>query len=152
MRTLLDLQIVRDLSSESQLSDSDYDILSSLTEIPGRDWRASELAAHLLWSTSRLAHHLGRMERRGLVARTKCEEDGRGATVALTDVGWAALQAAAAAHVESVRRNFIDLLTPSEVRALDTISAKVIDHLAAPARSRPNDPAGSREEARRRKG
>jgi DNA-binding MarR family transcriptional regulator len=150
MRTLLDLQIVRDLSQESRLSETDYDVLSTLTETPGRKWRASELASHLLWSTSRLAHHLGRMERRGLVARTGCEEDGRGATVALTDAGWTTLQAAAAAHVESVRRNLIDLLTPSEVRALDSICTKVIDHLASPGRSRPNDPAGSGERDRRR--
>jgi len=90
-----------------------------------------------LWSTSRLAHHLGRMESRGLVVRAECEEDGRGATVTLTDAGWAALQAAAPAHVESVRRNLIDLLTPPEVQALATISAKVVSHLADPVRSRP---------------
>jgi len=137
MRTLLDLQITRDLAHESHLSDSDYDVLSTLTEIPGRSWRASELATQLLWSTSRLAHHLGRMESRGLVVRAECEEDGRGATVTLTDAGWAALQAAAPAHVESVRRNLIDLLTPPEVQALATISAKVVSHLADPVRSRP---------------
>lgn len=129
MRALLDLQIIRDLARESHLSDSDYDVLSTLTEIPGRSWRASELAAQLLWSTSRLAHHLGRMERRGLVARAECEEDGRGATVTLTDAGWTALQAAAPAHVASVRRNLIDVLTPAEVRTLGAISAKVINHL-----------------------
>ncbi|HEX5291640.1 MAG TPA: MarR family transcriptional regulator, partial [Streptosporangiaceae bacterium] len=85
MRTRLDLQIARDLARDSRLSESDYDVLSTLTEQPGRTWRASELAAQLLWSTSRLAHHAGRMERRGLIARGECEEDGRGATLTLTD-------------------------------------------------------------------
>lgn len=133
MRTLLDLQIARDLARDSALSESDYDVLSTLTEIPGRTWRANALAAQLLWSTSRLAHHVGRMEGRGLVSRSDCVDDGRGATVSLTDAGWTALEAAAPPHVASVRRNLFDLLTPTEVRALARISAKVIDHLAGPA-------------------
>jgi DNA-binding MarR family transcriptional regulator len=128
MRTLLDLQNARDLARDSHLSESDYDVLSTLTEKPGRSWRASELAARLLWSTSRLAHHAGRMERRGLIARGECAEDGRGATVTLTDAGWAALQAAAPAHVASVRRHFIDLLTPSEVQTLADVAGKVLAH------------------------
>jgi DNA-binding MarR family transcriptional regulator len=135
MRTLLDLQIARDLARDSDLSGPDYDVLSTLTEIPERSWRATELAARLLWSTSRLAHHVGRMERRGLVSRSNCADDGRGAMVSLTGAGWAALQAAAPPHVESVRRHFIDLLTTAEVQTLADISAKVIaqiDHLSQP--------------------
>jgi DNA-binding MarR family transcriptional regulator len=128
MRTLLDLQNARDLARDSHLSESDYDVLSTLTEKPGRSWRASELAARLLWSTSRLAHHAGRMERRGLIARGECAEDGRGATVTLTEAGWTALQAAAPAHVASVRRHFIDLLTPSEVQTLADVAGKVLAH------------------------
>ena len=130
MRTLLDLQNARDLARDSHLSESDYDVLSTLTEKPGRSWRASELAARLLWSTSRLAHHAGRMERRGLIARGECAEDGRGATVTLTEAGWTALQAAAPAHVASVRRHFIDLLTPSEVQTLADVAGKVLAHFA----------------------
>ena len=143
MRTLLDLQIARDLARDSHLSEADYDVLSTLTEKPGRNWRASELAAQLLWSTSRLAHHLGRMEGRGLIARGECAEDGRGATVTLTRAGWAALQAAAPEHVASVRRHFIDLLTPPEVQALAAVAGKVLAHLAGPETtppvSRPRD-------------
>jgi DNA-binding MarR family transcriptional regulator len=129
MRTLLDLQLARDLGLDSGLSEPDYDVLSTLTEAPQPRWRASELAAHLRWSSSRLAHHVGRMERRGLVARESCDDDRRGAMITLTDTGWATLRAAAPSHVESVRRHFIDLLTPDEVAALATISEKVIAHL-----------------------
>ncbi|MGH9060927.1 MAG: MarR family winged helix-turn-helix transcriptional regulator, partial [Acidimicrobiales bacterium] len=84
MRTLLDLQISRDLARDSGLSDPDYDVLSTLSEAPASSWRANVLAERLLWSTSRLAHHVGRMERRGLVARSDCRGDARGATVTLT--------------------------------------------------------------------
>jgi DNA-binding MarR family transcriptional regulator len=130
MRTLLDLQLSRDLATDSGLSEPDYDVLSTLTENPEHRWRANELAARLVWSTSRLAHHVGRMERRGLVARQSCEDDGRGASVVLTDTGWAVLKAAAPLHVESVRSHFIDRLTADELETLARLTTKIIDHLA----------------------
>lgn len=134
MRTLLDLQIARDLRSDSGLSDTDYDVLSTLSERPSSTWRASELATHLLWSTSRLAHQLKRMEERGLVERTGVDGDGRGAVIALTEKGRSALTNAARPHVASVRRHLVDLLSAAEIRSLDRIAGKVIDHLlSAPA-------------------
>lgn len=131
MRTLLDLQLARDLTADSALSEADYDVLSTLSEAPGDRWRASELAARLLWSTSRLAHHVGRMQKRGLVARQVVDSDGRGATIVLTDAGRATLRAAAPLHLESVRRNLFDLLTAAEIDALAAISTKVVERLAS---------------------
>jgi DNA-binding MarR family transcriptional regulator len=132
MRTLLDLQLARDLAADSGLSEADYDVLSTLSEAPGDRWRASELAARLLWSSSRLAHHVGRMQKRGLVAREAVDSDGRGATVVLTDAGRRVLEAAAPLHLESVRRRLFDLLTPVEVEALARISAKVVERSSGP--------------------
>jgi DNA-binding MarR family transcriptional regulator len=129
MRTLLDLRLARDLAQHSGLSEPDYDVLSTLTERPDSQWRASELATHLLWSSSRLAHHVGRMERRGLVRRMPCEDDGRGALITLTDHGRTVLEHAAPGHVESVRRNFVDLLTTGEITTLAAIAEKVTTHL-----------------------
>lgn len=130
LHKLLDLQVSRDLARQSGLSDADYDVLSTLTEESGPPWRANELAARLLWSTSRLAHQVGRMERRGLVRREPCADDRRGALIHLTDDGWAVLRKAAPAHVASVRENFIDLLSPAEVAVLGDIANKVIAKLA----------------------
>ena len=129
MRTLLDLQLVRDLNQDSGLSESDYDVLSTLSERQEGCWRARDLAAQLLWSTSRLAHHVGRMEQRGLVARQPCADDARGALISLTGQGWATLRDAAPRHVDSVRRHMIDLLTDDEIAALDAIAGKVIARL-----------------------
>jgi DNA-binding MarR family transcriptional regulator len=131
MRTLLDLQLGRDLTADSALSEADYDVLSTLSEAPGGRWRASALAARLLWSSSRLAHHVGRMQKRGLVARQAVDSDGRGATIMLTDAGRATLEAAAPLHLESVRRHLFDLLTPAEIEALAAISTKVVGRLTA---------------------
>ena len=130
MRTLLDLQIARDLHRDSGLSEADYDVLSTLSEKPEATWRARDLATRLLWSTSRLAHHVGRMEQRGLVARQPCADDARGALISLTEHGRAILGQAAPLHVASVRRHMIGLLTAEEVAVLDAIAGKVIGHLA----------------------
>lgn len=129
MRALLDLQISRDLWRDSSLSDADYDVLSTLTEGPGESWRSTDLARHLLWSTSRLSHQVTRMERRGLVVRADCADDGRGALLSLTKAGRAALATAAPSHVAAVRRHFLDLLTPAEIECVAAVSAKVIEHL-----------------------
>lgn len=131
MKALLDVQLYRDLADESGLSEPDYDVLSTLTEVPEQRWRANELAERLLWSTSRLSHHVARMERRGLVKREGCDDDGRGAVIALKQKGWKAIAAAAPGHVESVRRHFIDLLGPQERKTLEQISRKIIEHLSA---------------------
>lgn len=129
MRTLLDLELSRDLRRDSGLSDADYDVLTMLSDRPGRALRARDLGKRLRWSTSRLSHQIGRMEQRGLVARSATGEDARGAVVTLTDHGWQTLRAAAPLHVESVRRHLIDLLTPAELLTLDRIARKVLSHL-----------------------
>jgi DNA-binding MarR family transcriptional regulator len=131
MRTLLDLQLARDLSRDCGLSEPDYDVLSTLSEAPDGRWRAGDLAARLSWSTSRLTHHATRMQSRGLVARQPSADDGRGAVICLTGDGWATLRAAAPLHVQSVRRHFIDLLTAGEVDTLAAITEKVLAGLTA---------------------
>lgn len=129
MRARLDLQLTRDLANDSGLSEADYDVLSTVSEAPRRRLRLKDLAASMLWSSSRLSHHVARMQERGLVVREECVSDGRGAVVALTPAGWRTIRAAAPAHVDSVRRHLIDLLTPQEIDALGRIGETVVDHL-----------------------
>jgi DNA-binding MarR family transcriptional regulator len=129
MRALLDLQITRDLARDSGLSDADYDVLSNLSEADGHRLRLGDLAAHMLWSKSRLSHHISRMEQRGLVVREECASDGRGAVLGLTEAGWAAIRAAAPLHVESVRRHFIDRLSADQIRVLGDLTQTVVDQL-----------------------
>jgi DNA-binding MarR family transcriptional regulator len=126
---LLNAQLVRDLGRDSGLSEPDYDVLSSLSGSPDHRRRVSELAARMLWSRSRLSHHLGRMEQRGLVVREECATDGRGAVVILTDKGKRTIETAAPLHVESVRRYFVDLLTPEQIDVFAEIGEHVVDNL-----------------------
>lgn len=151
MRALLDLQLARDLARDSGLSEADYDVLSGVSEAAGHSLRLGDLAAHMLWSKSRLSHHVARMERRGLVARQDCPSDGRGAVLTLTEAGWQAIRDAAPGHVESVRRHFVDLLTSEQIQALAEISETVLAHLRGlqdvPASGHQERPAGPAQHA-----
>lgn len=129
MFLLLNLQIARDLAQASGLSEPDYDVLSNLSERAEPRARLTELASHMRWSTSRLSHHISRMQQRGLVRREECDDDGRGSMVVLTDDGMQTIVDAAPGHVDSVRRNFIDLLTPEQLRVLGDIAETVVENL-----------------------
>jgi DNA-binding MarR family transcriptional regulator len=133
MRRLLDLELARELVRDAGLSEPDYDVLSDLSETPDQRLRLSELADRMLWSRSRLSHHLTRMQQRGLVTREECATDGRGSVITLTAGGRRAIEAAAPGHVAAVRRHLIDLLTAEEIAALDALSHRVVDHLSGPA-------------------
>ena len=137
MSLLLDARIARDLAADSGLSEPDYDVLSVLSEASDDRCRISELADRMLWSRSRLSHHISRMEARGLVTREAHPQDGRGAVVVLAPGGRHAIEAAAPEHVASVRAHFIDRLTPAEVDALAEITRKVLE----PLRDDPERPA-----------
>lgn len=123
--TALPAALHRDLQS-SGLSLPDFDVLVRLTEAEEGRIRVSELARGLEWERSRLSHHVTRMERRGLVERDDCVDDGRGAVVVLTDAGRAAIEAAAPDHVRTVRALFVDELGAGEVEVLTNIVERLL--------------------------
>jgi len=129
MRLLLDLALQRDLANQSGLSEADYDVLSNLSEARDRRMRLTDLARHMRWSTSRLSHQITRMQERGLVDREVCADDARGSMLVLTSAGLAAIRKAAPGHVASVRKHFIDLLTPEEIDALGELTHRVVARL-----------------------
>jgi DNA-binding MarR family transcriptional regulator len=129
MRDLLDLQISRDLARETGLSDADYTVLVVLSEAPGLRMRMLELGERILWSNSRLSHQLSRMEDRGLVRRQAHARNSRAIDAVLTAKGLRIIKKAAAEHVESVRRHFIDHLTDDQIGAIGDAAEKVIQHL-----------------------
>ena len=126
VQSRLPAALSRDLQRHSDLSLQDFDVLVQLTEHPQGRLRVSALASELTWERSRLSHHVARMERRGLVARVECGDDGRGAFIEVTAAGRTAIADAAPAHVEEVRRLVFDALSPDEVRVLGELQAKIL--------------------------
>lgn len=131
MSTLLEARIARELASETGLSAADYTVLVVLSEAPDHRMRQLELARRTLWSNSRLSHQLSRMEQRGQVRREAHADNTRAIDAVLTPAGLRVVRAAAPAHLASVRRHFIDLLTDDQIHALADAAEVVIDHLGA---------------------
>ncbi len=131
LHNVLDPQITRDLAADSGLSDADYHVLSTLSDEPDEDWRLGGLAERLGWSRSRLAHQLRRMQQRDLVVRHDSGEDPRGGRIGLSAAGRRVIETAAPTHVESVRRHFVDRLTPEQMESLVQISAAIVRPLQA---------------------
>ncbi|MDX3088422.1 MULTISPECIES: MarR family winged helix-turn-helix transcriptional regulator [Streptomyces] len=116
----------RDLAAVG-LSEPDYEVLSTLSERPDHTSTLREQATKMRWSRSRLSRHATRMEARGLLRRAPDPADGRGCFLVLTDHGLDTLESVAPAHVASVRRHFIDRLSPEDLRAVERIAQKLED-------------------------
>jgi len=128
----------RELQDDAGLSMPDFEVLVHLTDSPEGRVRVTDLARLLQWERSRVSHHVTRMERRRLVQRVECAEDGRGAFIVITPQGRAAIEQAAPDHVTTVRRLVFDALSPEEVDALAAIIDKALAQLDNQAGPPPN--------------
>lgn len=118
-----------ELQSNAKLSGPDFSILVALTDEPSGRLRFQELAKAIEFEQSRLSHQIGRMIKRGLVAREECAEDGRGAFVTVTAQGRETIEAAAPKHVAAVRRLVLDAVSPEEFATLGDLAERIIKHL-----------------------
>lgn len=105
----------------------EYQVMAGLSDAPDHSLPMSRLAEWSNGSLSRLSHVVSRMERRGLVRRSQCPDDGRVTLATLTDDGHALMVRAAPEHVASVRAALVDRLDDDEVDHLATICRKVLD-------------------------
>jgi DNA-binding MarR family transcriptional regulator len=129
LNALLPGVLHRELQADAGLSLPDFEVLVKLTETAEERVRVSDLARELNWERSRVSHHVTRMERRGLVERSECHDDGRGAWVILTKQGRSAIERAAPGHAATVRRLVFDDLSPQELRVMTRVIDKVLNRL-----------------------
>ena len=122
-------QALDDALGDAGLQLSEYEILSMLSESPNHRLRMSELAAMVVQSRSRLTHTAKRLEDRGWVTREQCADDKRGVLLVLTTGGLTAVRDIAKIHVQSVRDNLVDIMTPGQFAAIGDAMAIVRDDL-----------------------
>lgn len=128
-RLLFD-RLERQLQRDAGLPHTYYEILVRLSEAPDHTLRMSQLAETSVSSRSRLSHAVARLEAAGWVRRRSCAEDRRGSFAELTPEGMAKLVASAPGHVEAVRSDLFDPLTPEQQHALREISDVLVAHLS----------------------
>jgi DNA-binding MarR family transcriptional regulator len=127
--TLLLERLDDDLRREFGMSLTEYEVMVRLSERPGRAMRMAQLADAMAHSRSRVTHTVARMEAAGYVTRGTTPEDGRGVVATMTEQGYELLVKAAPCHVESVRRNLVDLVPGADFAAVGRVFDAVADHL-----------------------
>jgi DNA-binding MarR family transcriptional regulator len=115
-------RVERDLKQHSGLSFAYYDVLSRLSEAPGRSMRMADLAAACVFDRGRLSHTIDRLARDGWVRREDAGIDGRGQFAVLTAEGVKVVRSAARQHVEQVRELVVDRLSHEQRQSLREIS------------------------------
>ena len=121
----------QDLKAQG-LTHDDYGVLVHLSEADDGRLRMADLANRSVESRSRLSHHIGRLEARGLVTRESCPNDRRGFFAVLTPEGRATVERVAPFHVAGVRQWFIDQLSPDELATVAEVFTRIDRALGCP--------------------
>jgi DNA-binding MarR family transcriptional regulator len=114
-----------ELLEEERISLAEYDALVQLAIPEDRRLRMSELADRLIISRSGVTRLVDRLESQGLVARSQCAPDGRGAYAVLTDAGLVRLREAVPTHLRHVDEHFLSLITPQELAVIQEAMTRV---------------------------
>jgi len=128
----LHINLEADLAKH-RLSLGDYQVLVYLSEADQHSMRMCDLADMLNLSPSGITRRLDGLVKAGFVARERSTADGRVMLGVLTPKGFEKLQTVAPLHVESVRENFIDRLTPGQIDGIGEIFEALRDSDAASA-------------------
>lgn len=130
----LDL-LERDLKDREGLPLTWYDVLVQLAEAPDGQLRMQDLAEMVLLSKSGVTRLVDRMERDGLVARTRCDDDRRGTFAQLTPEGRQRLRRAAPIHLGGVQDHFAGYLDDDEAATLAALLGRIAEaNRGAPGR------------------
>jgi DNA-binding MarR family transcriptional regulator len=117
------------LYADAGISFFDYMVLAVLSEQPDHSLQMSEIARFVSGSLSRLSHAAGRLERQGLLTRTRLPGSGRPTLARLTEAGWDKVVATAPGHVARVRELLIDAVAPGQLAALQGIGEIVLGRI-----------------------
>ncbi len=125
-----------ELRAEHGISLPEYDALLQIANAPDRRLRMSRLASRVLLSKSGVTRLVDRLVTDGLVERTQCSSDARGAEAAITTDGLARLRAAAPTHLRGIDAYFISAVESSDLavleRAMDSISRRTGEAAGTP--------------------
>jgi DNA-binding MarR family transcriptional regulator len=121
-----------ELQAAHRLSLAEYDALLQLANAPDRRLRMSVLADRVLLSRSGITRLVDRLVAAGMVERSQCSTDARGAEAALTPAGLERLRAASATHLDGVGRLLLDVIDPADRAALGRAKDRVIANLGGP--------------------
>lgn len=130
-----------DLRTEQEMTLAEYAALLQLAEAPDRRLRMNQLADSIVLSRSGVTRLIDRLEADGLVARSHCSSDGRGAEAVLTEAGHARLRQASRTHLRGIEAYFLESVSPIDLAALERSCSAIGERVRAEGRPAACDPA-----------
>ncbi len=108
-----------ELRAEHDVSFAEYDALLTIAQAPDRRIRMGLLAEQVLLSKSGVTRLIDRLVGDGLVERSTCLSDARGAEAVLTERGLARLRAASRTHLRGISEHFLAIVDATDVEVLE---------------------------------
>ena len=107
--------------AEHGLNSASFDVLATLRRSgPPYALSPGDLMATTMVTSGTMTNRIDQLAKAGLVAREKNPEDGRGFLISLTDKGFAVIDAAVTAHVETQER-LVSGLSEKDRKTLDKL-------------------------------
>ena len=106
VHSALGQQLGRSLEQECGISHGWFEVLLRISRADGGQISMGSLAQQVALTTGGITRLLDRMIAAGLVERVPCPTDRRVHFAALTEKGWAKLEAAAKVHASNLRQAF----------------------------------------------
>lgn len=121
--------ILRDLDAslvaEHGITTRDYEALLYLAQAPERSLAMSALAERTMLTRSGITRLIDGLVEAGWIERVACEKDARVSYARLTDSGYEKLRQSGCAHVEAIRRLFLEHFTESEIKQLADLLSRL---------------------------
>jgi DNA-binding MarR family transcriptional regulator len=116
-----------ELRAEHDLSFGEYDALLTIAQAPDRRIRMRQLADEVILSKSGVTRLIDRLVGDGLVERSACLADARGAEAVLTERGLSRLRAASNTHLRGIREHFLAILDGADLEAIERAMSSIAD-------------------------
>ncbi|HEV7603517.1 MAG TPA: MarR family transcriptional regulator [Candidatus Limnocylindrales bacterium] len=127
-----------ELRAEHDISIAEYDALLTIAQAPGRRIRMGLLAEEVLLSKSGVTRLIDRLVSDGLVERSACLADARGAEAVLTERGLDRLRTASGTHLRGISEHFLAVVDANDLVRLER-SLTAVARQAGPGKGDPGE-------------
>jgi DNA-binding MarR family transcriptional regulator len=114
-----------ELRAEHDLTVGEYDALLTIAQAPERRIRMRQLADQVILSKSGVTRLIDRLVDDGLVERSACVADARGAEAVLTERGLTRLRAASTTHLRGIHEHFLAILDTTDLDVIERAMSSV---------------------------
>jgi DNA-binding MarR family transcriptional regulator len=123
----LSRRLDEELRAEHGLTLPEYDALLQIAQAPDRRLRMSQLADLVVLSRSGVTRLIDRLVADGLVERSQCLSDARGAEAVLTRAGLDRMRSAAGTHLRGIEAYFLSVVPERDLANLERTLRFVAD-------------------------